>query len=180
MIDSHAFAQGVSVEAYRLVLLAFSESNIQLVPDGTLLFHLAIIAAMVALLNVTLLKPITRILDERERRTRGRFTEAESLLAQVNEKMREYERRMREARAGGYALLEQQRGAVSRERDRKIAEFKTEVADGLRQQKEVLRTDVDQMRASLEKDARTRALEIGHQILGRQITVDRLPGSEQG
>ncbi len=53
--------------------LAFSDSAIQLVPDGTLLFHLALIVVMVVLLNVTLLKPINRILEERERRTKGRM-----------------------------------------------------------------------------------------------------------
>lgn len=166
--------------AYRLVLLAFSESNIQLVPDGTLLVHLAVIAVMVGVLNVTLLRPITRILGERERRTRGRFTEAQSILASVGEKLREYERRMREARAGGYEFLEQQRGAVSREREQKVAEFKAEVTSWLSEEKEKLSTDVYQMRATLEIDARTRALEIGRQILGRQIPVDRLPGNEQG
>jgi len=180
MIDSHAFARSVGLETHRLVLLAFSESNIQLVPDGTLLFHLAIVAVMVGLLNVTLLRPITRILDERERRTRGRFTEAQTILASVGKKLGEYEQRMREARAGGYALLEQQRGAVSREREQKVAEFKTEVTGWLFEEKEKLRTDVDQMSASLENDARTRALEIGRQILGREIPVDRLPGNEQG
>lgn len=163
-----------------MVLLAFSGSNIQLVPDGTLLFHLAVIAVMVGLLNVTLLRPIARILDERDRRTRGRVTEAQSIRASVGKKLREYEQRMREARAGGYALLEQQRSAVSREREQKVAEFKMEVTGWLGEQKAKLRTDVDEMRRSLGKDARTRALEIGRQILGREIPVDRLPGNEQG
>jgi F-type H+-transporting ATPase subunit b len=162
-----------------LVLLALSETNIQLVPDGTLLFHLGLIAAMVALLNITLLRPITRILEERERRTRGCLTEAQSILATVSQKVRESERRMREARADGYAFLEQQRAAVSREREHKVAEFKTEVNTWLQGEKLKLRSDVDQMRDSLEKDARTRALEIGRQIIGRQLTVEGLPGNEQ-
>ena len=157
----------------QLVLLALSETNIQLVPDGTLLFHLGLIAAMVGLLNVTLLRPISRILEERDRRTRGRITEAQIILAAVGQKVKEYERRMREARADGYALLEQQRAAVSREREQKVAEFKTEVNNWLYGEKQNVRSDVEQIRASLEKDARTRALEIGQQILGRPVTDDR-------
>lgn len=164
----------------QLVLLALSETNIQLVPDGTLLFHLGLIALMVGLLNISLLRPITRILEKRDRRTRGRITEAQSILASVTEKVREYERRMREARADGYSLLEQQRAVVSREREQRVAEIKTEVNNRLYGEKQQLRFDVEQMRDSLARDARTRALEIGHQILGRQIVVDRLPGNEQG
>jgi F-type H+-transporting ATPase subunit b len=162
-----------------LLLLALSETNIQLVPDGTLLFHLGLIVVMVVLLNVTLLRPITRILEERDRRTRGRLTEAQSILATVSQKAREYERRMREARADGYALLEQERAAVSRAREQRVAEFKTEVNDWLYGEKQKLRSDVERIRGALEKGARTTALEIGGQILGRQIAVDRLPGKEQ-
>lgn len=163
-----------------MVLLALSETNIQLVPDGTLLFHLGLIAVMVGLLNMTLLKPIARILEERDRRTRGRITEAQGILASAGQKAGEYERRMREARAEGYALLEQQRAAVSREREQKVAAFKTEVNKWLYEEKQKLKSDVEQTRGSLETDARTRALEIGHQILGRQVIIDGQPSSEQG
>ncbi len=84
--------------------LGFFEGSIQLVPDGTLLLHLVLIGGMVALLNATLLKPINRILEEREQRTRGRLSEAAQTLATVDEKMREYEQRLRQARTEGYAL----------------------------------------------------------------------------
>jgi len=73
-------------------------------PDGTLLFHLALIIVMVALLNATLLKPINRILEERERLTKGRLSEAQRTLLIVQEKLLEYERRLREARAEGMRL----------------------------------------------------------------------------
>jgi F-type H+-transporting ATPase subunit b len=152
-----------------LLLLALSGDAIQLVPDGTLLFHLAIIAVMVALLNATLLKPISRILDNRERQTKGRLTEAQSILATVSQKLQEYEARLRGARAEGYQLLEEERAAVSRERELKVAAIKVEVAGWLQEQKEKLRTDAEQIRASLEKDAKAMAAKIARQILRREI-----------
>lgn len=161
-----------------MLLLGLAGSAIQLVPDGTLLFHLAVIAVMVALLNVTLLKPINRILENRERRTKGRFAEAESILSSVSEKGLEYESRMRQARAEGYVLLEEERAAVSRERERKVAEIKVEVAGWLHGQKEKLRMDAEQIRGRLEKDAKTMALEIARKILRRE--VGQLPHNEQG
>lgn len=159
-----------------MLLLGLAGGAIQLVPDGTLLFHLAVIAVMVALLNVTLLKPINRILEERETRTKGRFAEAQSILAGVTEKMQAYESRLREARAAGYALLEEERAAASRERERNVAEIKVEVASWLHDEKEKLTMDAEQIRGRLKKDAKTTAVEIARQILHRE--VGKLPNNE--
>lgn len=150
-------------------MLGFAEGSIQLIPDGTLLFHLAIIIVMVMLLNATLLKPINRILEERERRTKGRLNEAEGTLLTVNEKLSEYERRLREARAEGYALMEQERAVISEERQRKLAQVKSEIAQLLSAEKEKLKLEGAQVRGKLVVDARGIALEIGRQILRRPI-----------
>lgn len=170
MLDSDAFAVDArDIGRVNLPLLAFAESSIQLVPDGTLLFHLALIIVMVALLNATLLKPINRILEERERRTKGRLSEAQQALLTVNEKLSEYERRLREARAEGYALMEQERTVISAERQQKLTEVKSEVARLLSAEKEKLQTEGAQVRSKLAVDARVIALEIGSQILRRPI-----------
>lgn len=151
-------------------VFGFLESSIQLVPDGTLLIHLALIVGMVALLNATLLKPINRILEERERRTRGRLSEAAATLAVIEEKMREYERRLRQTRADGYALMEKERAALSRERERKVTEVKTEIARWLSEEQEELRNDASQVKNTLEVEARSMAFQISRQILQREIT----------
>ena len=150
-------------------LLAFAEGAIQLVPDGTLLFHLALIIAMVALLNATLLKPINRILEERERLTKGRLNEAERTLLIVHEKLLDYERRLREARAEGYALMERERAVISEERNLKLAQVKSEIARVLSEERETLKMETAQVRGKLTVDARSVALEIGRQILRRPI-----------
>ena len=150
-------------------MLAFAEGSIQLVPDGTLLFHMALIIIMVALLNGTLLKPINRILEERERLTKGRLGEAHRTLLTVDEKSLEYERRLREARTEGYALMERERAAVSEERQRKLAEVKSEMASLLSAEKEKLKVEGEQVRGKLAVDAHDIALQIGRQILGRSV-----------
>jgi F-type H+-transporting ATPase subunit b len=160
----------VRVRRSRVPFLGFAESSIQLVPDGTLLIHLALIIVMVAVLNATLLKPINRILEERDRLTRGRLTEAQRTLLTVSEKLAEYERRLREARAAGYALMEQERAIVVEERQRKLGEVKSEIAHLVSAEKEKLRTEGAQVKVRLATDAKGIALEIGRQILGRPIT----------
>ena len=84
-----------------MTFVAFAENSIQLVPDGTLFLHIIIILIMVFVLNATLFKPINRILEERERRTRGRSGEAHDILQRVEEKVTQYERTLREARSEG-------------------------------------------------------------------------------
>jgi F-type H+-transporting ATPase subunit b len=152
-----------------LPLLGFAEGSIQLVPDGTLLFHLALIIAMVALLNATLLKPINRILEERERRTKGRLNEAQQTLLNVSEKLSDYERRLREARSEGYALMEHERAVISEERQRRVTEVKSEIAHVFSAEKEKLKVEGAEAKAKLAVDARDIALQIGRQILGRSI-----------
>src|ERR1043166_3859939 len=100
--------------------LAFAENSIQLVPDGTLIFHVVIILVMVFVLNATLFKPINRILEEREKRTRGRSTEAQDILHRVEQKISHYEHSLREARAEGYRLMEKQHTEAMSERQAKL------------------------------------------------------------
>ena len=72
------------------LVLGFAENSIQLVPDGTLILHVIIILVMVYVLNATLYKPINQILESREKRTRGRLSEAQETLKSVKEKLAKY------------------------------------------------------------------------------------------
>ena len=147
------------------MVLALAENSIQLVPDGTLLFHLAVIVVMVALLNATLLKPINRILEERDRRTKGRLSEANQTLLMVDEKLRNYESQLREARAAGYAAMEQERAILSKERERKRAEVKTEAGALVAREKDRIKAEAAEVRNALGTTAQERAREISAQIL---------------
>jgi len=92
--------------------LGFAENSIQLVPDGTLILHVLIILVMVYVLNKTLFKPINRILEARDRRTRGRLSEAQEILKNVSEQLANYERALRQVRGEAYAFSESERGAA--------------------------------------------------------------------
>lgn len=161
-----------------MTFLAFAENSIQLVPDGTLFLHILIILVMVFVLNATLFKPINRILEERERRTRGRSGEAHDILQRVEEKVAHYERTLREARAAGYQLMEQERAAALGERQARLNAVKDEIGRSVVEQKEAIHAQVEEARATLEQEARRIAAQIGSQILHRPIseTVTRSLG----
>lgn len=147
-------------------MLAFAES-IQLVPDGTLIIHIAIIITMVFVLNRLLFRPVGRILKEREARTRGRTGEARETVHRVKESLSRYENSLRQARAEGYGLLEQQQAAAYAERQRKIAVVRQEVEGQIEQQKSEIHTQAEQAREALRTEAERVAANISSQLLRR-------------
>ena len=125
---------------------------------------------MVAVLNATLLKPINRVLEERERRTLGRVSEAQTVIAQVEEKMRDYERQLREARSEGYSLLEQERAALSSSREQSLTQLRSEISELLTGEKERLAAEAQEVQATLKVEAQALAREISQHILRRPIS----------
>ncbi|HEY8413460.1 MAG TPA: ATP synthase F0 subunit B [Pyrinomonadaceae bacterium] len=144
-----------------------AETSIQLVPDGTLLLHVLMVAVMVFVLNRTLLKPINETLAERERQISGRLKEAEALAAETDEKLRKYNATLREARAEGYRLLEKERAAALKEKDEKVRLYREEVSKNVAAQIDQTRRQEQQVRAELESQAAVVSDLISSQILRR-------------
>ena len=151
------------------LFLAFAGNAIQLVPDGTIIFHFVLIILMVAILNATLLKPINRVLQERERLTTGRLSEAQSVMSNVDQKMGQYERQLRQARSEGYALLEQERSALTKDREQKLAALRAEIGALLVEEKEKLAAEAQLARTTLSADSHNLAREISQNILRRPV-----------
>ena len=149
--------------------LGFAENSIQLVPDGTLILHVIIILVMVYVLNATLYKPINRILEAREKRTRGRLSEAQQILKDVSEKLSNYERQLRATRAEAYALTEQERTAAMQERQRKLNEMRQQLAESISKEKQAIAQQADSARASLEDESRSIARDISSRVIGRTL-----------
>lgn len=136
--------------------MILAETSIQLVPDGTLLLHLLMVAVMVFVLNRTLLKPINEILAERERQITGRRIEAARLRSESEEKLRQYNDALHEARVDGYKLLDKERAEGLRQRDEALRRHRDEIARKVaaevattRQQEESARRELDAQAASM-------------------------------
>lgn len=149
--------------------LGFAENSIQLVPDGTLILHVIIILLMVWILNKTLYKPINRILEAREKRTRGRMSEAQEILTDVSEKVSNYERQLRQARTEGYAMAEQERTLAMQERQGKLNEMRQQLSESIAQEKQTIQTQVEEARVTLDGESRRIAREISERVLDRPV-----------
>lgn len=145
-----------------------AEASIQLVPDGTLLLHLVMIFLMVFVLNRTLLKPINRILAEREKQIGGRLSEAQMLSAEAEEKMRNYKSALRDARTDGYKLLEKERVAGLKEKDEKVRKHREQLSQTVAKELDSIQKQQEKVKAELETQADSMGVLISSQILRRR------------
>jgi F-type H+-transporting ATPase subunit b len=114
------------------------------------------VVVMVFILNRTLLKPINRILAERERQIEGRLKEAQALAAETEQKLKKYNEALHAARVDGYKLLERERADGLKEKDEKVRlqreQAKREVAaqiDNIKRQEQSVRQELETQAASI-------------------------------
>jgi F-type H+-transporting ATPase subunit b len=149
-----------------MVVLAFAaEGGIQLVPDGTILIHIALILLMIWVLNRTFFRPINRVLAARDRNKGGRSGEALDILKQVNEKSLRYETEMRQARAEAYNLIEAERAAALAARQARVESVKAETAQTISQEKASIQKQSEAARTAIAAEAQTMAEKISSNIL---------------
>jgi F-type H+-transporting ATPase subunit b len=144
-----------------------AESSIQLVPDGTLIVHLLMVVVMVAVLNRTLLRPINKILADREKHILGRVDEAQKIQKLTDQKLTEYDSALRAARTEGYQLLEKERSQAVREKDEKVRVFKEEINALLAEDIRATQDQEKEGQRQLEAEAETLGAMITSQILRR-------------
>ena len=148
-----------------MVLLAFAESAlVQLIPDGTLFIHIALILLMIFILNRTFFRPINRIIEAREKNKIG-GSESENLLREVSEKELRYNEALREARSKGYELIETERSEALIEKQEKLSAAKEEVQQTLTSEMSELEKQTAEARQSIAAEAEKMAEKISSNIL---------------
>ena len=147
--------------------MVLAETSIQLVPDGTLLLHLLMVAVMVFILNRTLLKPINRILAERERQIEGRLQEAQMMAAETEEKLKKYNDALHEARVDGYKLLEKERAEGLKQKDEALRLHREQMSRVVAERIENTRRQEESVKKELEAQAGAISGLISAQILRR-------------
>ena len=148
--------------------MILAEASIQLVPDGTLLFHLFLVVVMVVVLNRTLLKPINQILAEREKQIANRRSEAQALAAETDEKVRKYNNTLREARSEGYRLLEKERAESLKAKEERLKQSREQVSKEVAVQVEATRYQEQSVKRELEGQAAEMGNLISSQFLRRR------------
>lgn len=144
------------------------EATIQLVPDGTLLLHLLMVVVMVFILNRTLLKPINRILAEREKQVEGRLKEAQALAAETEQKLKTYNDALHAARVDGYKLLEKERADALKAKDEKVRLEREHSSREVAMQLDNIKLQEQSVKRELETQAASISSLISAQVLRRR------------
>lgn len=148
------------------MVLAFAEgSSIQLVPDGTIIIHIALILIMIWILNRTFFRPINKVLASRDKNKGGHSSEAEETLKLVDSKLAQYNTATREARTEGYQLIESERAAAVAERESQIEMVKAETSQKVEQEKANLQAQTEAARQTIAAEAQQMAEKISSSIL---------------
>jgi F-type H+-transporting ATPase subunit b len=145
------------------------QNSIQLVPDGTLFLHIILIILMIFVLNLTLFRPINRILKEREQRTQGDSQETRRFLKRIEKSLSKYEQTLREARANGYRLLEKEKVEALQGRQILLNRLRDELQGSTEEQKELIKSQVEQSKLALGEDSVQVAAEISRRVLQRSL-----------
>jgi len=144
--------------------LAF-EGSIQLFPDGTIFIHIALILLMIWVLNRTYFRPVSRVIESREKFKDVVGGEAGSIQNEVLEKEAIYNRELLEARTQGYAYVEKEHAKLVRARDKKLTETKSEIGEKVAAEKIELDRQTQEARLSIGADAETLADQIAATVL---------------
>lgn len=138
---------------------------VQLFPDGTIFIHIALVLIMIWVLNRTFFRPINRVIDSREKFKDVEGGEAGSILAEADEKEAKYNQGLREARADGYTLIEDQHKKLVRAREKKLAETRAEVDEKLSAGRAEIERQAGEARTTIGADADRLADEIAARVL---------------
>jgi len=145
-----------------------AEASIQLVPDGTLLVHLLLVAIMVFIMNRTLLKPVNRIFAEREKQIAGRLKEAQMLATETEQKLKRYNDALHAARVEGYKLLESERANALKDKDEKVRLSREQTSREVALQVDNIRRQEQSVKQELETQAASISSLISAQVLRRR------------
>jgi F-type H+-transporting ATPase subunit b len=150
-------------------VLAFAGGGVNIFPDGSLLFIIALFLLFVFVMNRLLYRPIGRVLDERQTLTVGATHEAQAATRLYQTRLAEYEATIRQARAESYRQLEGKRAVALEERRRLMEDAKQRVSAEIEQAKLEIKQQADAARAKLEAESRQIAEGISRTVLGRTV-----------
>jgi F-type H+-transporting ATPase subunit b len=110
-------------------------------------------------------KPLEKVLTERHAKTEGAVQQAAAEIAKAEERVAEYERKVREARAQVYATQEKYRNQVMDERNNALTQARKQADDQVKTARAGLEQEVAATKATLQAQSDALADEIIRTVL---------------
>jgi F-type H+-transporting ATPase subunit b len=140
------------------------------IPDLSVLWVIFFVLLAVAVVNSLLLKPLVRIMHEREHAITTARQLADKAAADAAAATAQFEARTAAARAELHRDMDQARKAALATREQLLADTRAEVDSNLKTAVDQLRTETDAARASLDAEADALAQAITERVLDRKVS----------
>jgi F-type H+-transporting ATPase subunit b len=140
------------------------------IPDLSVAWVIVLVLILTVVLDRLLLRPMTRVVNERQGAIHSARELAESARARAEEATNEFNARTREARAELYRQMDETRRAALDRRASVVSETRREVEHLMNEAGARVRTQAETARAQLDRDADALAGTIVERVLGRKAS----------
>ena len=141
-----------------------------MLPNLSILWVIAIVLLLSVILDRLLFRPITRVIQERERRIASARQIAEAAAAKAQAATAEFEEKTAAARAEIYRQMDDMRRAALEQRATLVADTRKETAAALAEAIAKVKADADVARERLVRDADELGREAAERILGQKVS----------
>jgi F-type H+-transporting ATPase subunit b len=141
-----------------------------LIPDLSVAWVIALVLTLSILLDRLLLRPLTRVMREREGAIRSARELAETSRTKAQVAADEFDARTRAARAEVYHQMDEKRRAALDRRAELVASTRREIEQTVHEASDRLRAQAAAARQQIERDADALAAPIVERVLGRKAS----------
>ena len=141
-----------------------------MIPDLSVVWVIFLVLLLTGVLNRLLLRPMTRVMEERDGAIRSARELAEASQARAQAATDELETRTRAARGDVYRQMDEKRRDALERRTQIVADTRSEVERATAEAKQRLRAQALAAREQLDGDADAIATTIVERVLGRKAS----------
>jgi F-type H+-transporting ATPase subunit b len=139
-------------------------------PDLSVFWVIFFVMLLTVIVDRLLLRPLTRVMDEREGAVRSARELAERSANQARAAAAEFDQKTTAARAEIYKQMDEMRRAATAERAEIMARTRAEAEAQVAAASERLKAEAEDARRRLELDAETLGGAVAERILGRKVS----------
>ena len=141
-----------------------------MIPDLSVFAVIVLVLMLSVVLDRVLLRPVTRVMQERETAIRSARELAETSRVRAQAAADELDAKTRAARAEVYRQMEEKRRAALERRATLVSETRREIERVTREATERIKQQAQTARARLEREADALAATIVERVLGRKAS----------
>ena len=141
-----------------------------MIPDLSVLWVIALVLILSVLLDRLLLRPLTRVMQQRESAIRSARELAESSRVKAQAAADEFDVRTRAARNDIYRQMDEKRRAALERRAELVAGTRREIEHTVQEASDRLHRQAEAARQQIDRDADALASTIVERVLGRKAS----------